>query len=81
MTAESDKEPLDKAIEALLYVKKKQLFLDGNKRTAVILANHILIKSAAALSPFLQKKLANTKDCLSTITRLTKTRKNQIPKG
>lgn len=46
---ESDESPLDKAIRALLYVKKKQLFLDGNKRTAVIFANHILIKNAAGL--------------------------------
>lgn len=46
---ESDELPLDRAIEVLLYVKKKQLFLDGNKRTAVIFANHILIKSAAGL--------------------------------
>lgn len=47
--AESNESPLDKAIEALLYIKKKQLFLDGNKRTAVIFANHILIKNAAGL--------------------------------
>ena len=46
---ESNLSPLDKAIEALLYIKKKQLFLDGNKRTAVIFANHILIKHAAGL--------------------------------
>lgn len=46
---ESNKTPLSKAIEALLYIKKKQLFLDGNKRTAVIFANHILIKIAAGL--------------------------------
>ena len=46
---ESNKTPLSKAIEALLYIKKKQLFLDGNKRTAVIFANHILIKNAAGL--------------------------------
>ncbi len=31
------------AIELLLYVMKKQLFLDGNKRTAVIFANHYLV--------------------------------------
>ena len=47
--AESNLLPLDKAINALLYIKKKQLFLDGNKRTAVIFANHILIKNAAGL--------------------------------
>ena len=46
---ESDELPLDRAIEVLLYVNKKQLFLDGNKRTAVIFANHILIKNAAGL--------------------------------
>ena len=46
---ESDKDPLDKAVEVLLYIKKKQLFLDGNKRTAVIFANHILVKHAAGL--------------------------------
>lgn len=46
---ESNLSPLYKAIEALLYIKKKQLFLDGNKRTAVIFANHILIKHAAGL--------------------------------
>lgn len=47
--AESNIAPLDRAVEALLYVKKKQLFLDGNKRTAVIFANHILVKNAAGL--------------------------------
>jgi Fic family protein len=33
----------DKAIALLLYVMKRQIFLDGNKRTAVIFANHLLI--------------------------------------
>lgn len=31
------------AIELLLYVMKRQIFIDGNKRTAVIFANHHLI--------------------------------------
>ena len=34
---------ITKTIDILLYVMKKQLFLDGNKRTAVIFANHYLI--------------------------------------
>jgi fido (protein-threonine AMPylation protein) len=34
---------IDKTIEIVLYVMKKQLFLDGNKRTAIIYANHYLI--------------------------------------
>jgi len=38
-----------RAIKILLYVMKKQLFLDGNKRTAVIFANHLLISNAKGL--------------------------------
>ena len=37
------------AIEILLYVMKKQLFLDGNKRTAVVFANHYLISRGMGL--------------------------------
>ena len=40
---------IDRAVSALLYVMKKQLFLDGNKRTAVIFANHILISGGKGL--------------------------------
>lgn len=40
---------VERAIKALLYVMKKQLFLDGNKRTAVIFANHILISNGKGL--------------------------------
>lgn len=39
----------ERAIRALLYTMKKQIFIDGNKRTAVIFANHILISSGAGL--------------------------------
>ncbi len=34
---------VDKAIELLLYLMKKQIFIDGNKRTSVIFVNHYLI--------------------------------------
>lgn len=40
---------IERAIKALLYVMKKQLFLDGNKRTAVLFANHILISNGKGL--------------------------------
>ena len=33
---------IDKAIEILLYIMKKQIFIDGNKRTSIIFANHYL---------------------------------------
>ena len=34
---------IDKTIEILLYIMKRQIFIDGNKRTAVVYANHYLI--------------------------------------
>ena len=37
------------AVELLLYVMKKQLYIDGNKRTAVIFANHYLISRGMGL--------------------------------
>lgn len=40
---------VDKAIELLLFIMKKQIFIDGNKRTAVIFANHLLISNAKGL--------------------------------
>ncbi|MBO6261617.1 MAG: Fic family protein [Bacilli bacterium] len=40
---------IDLAIDLILYVMKKQLFLDGNKRTAIIFANHYLITHALGL--------------------------------
>lgn len=44
---EADK--LDIAIELCLYCMKKQIFNDGNKRAAVIFANHYLIANAGGL--------------------------------
>lgn len=40
---------VDKSVDILLYVMKKQPFLDGNKRTAVIFANHYLISHGKGL--------------------------------
>ncbi len=39
----------DIAIELLLYVMKTQIYNDGNKRTAVIFANHYMISNALGL--------------------------------
>lgn len=44
-----DEEGIDLAIDLVLYVMKKQLFLDGNKRSAIIFANHYLITHALGL--------------------------------
>ena len=40
---------VDIAIELLLYVMKKQIFIDGNKRTAVIYSNHYLISKGKGI--------------------------------
>lgn len=54
----------DKAISALLFVMRKQLFIDGNKRTAVIFANHILIKQGAGLIAIPDDKVSEYKKLL-----------------
>ena len=46
---ESKRANIDKAIELVLYVMKSQIFLDGNKRTAIIFANHFLISKGLGL--------------------------------
>lgn len=46
---EQKKDDVDKAIELLLYVVKKQMFIDGNKRTSVLFANHYLISKGKGL--------------------------------
>lgn len=43
------KEPIDIAIELCVYCMKSQIFLDGNKRAAVIFANHYLISHGKGL--------------------------------
>ena len=45
----SDLEDIDKAIELCLFVMKTQIYTDGNKRTAVVYANHYLISKGQGL--------------------------------
>lgn len=40
---DEDAEDIDKCIQLCLYAMKTQIFIDGNKRSAVIYANHYLI--------------------------------------
>lgn len=42
-------EPIDKAIELALFCMKTQIFIDGNKRASVILANHFMIQNGLGL--------------------------------
>ena len=43
------KSKIDIAIELLLYIVRSQVFLDGNKRTSVIFANHYLISNGVGM--------------------------------
>ncbi len=45
----SKMEDVDRAIELLLYTMKKQVFIDGNKRTSVIYSNHYLISKGKGI--------------------------------
>ena len=45
----SSKSSIDIAIDLLLYVVRSQMFIDGNKRTSVIFANHYLISKGKGL--------------------------------
>lgn len=40
---------VDKAIELLLYIMKKQIFIDGNKRTSILFINHFLISKGKGI--------------------------------
>ena len=55
---------VDIAIELLLYVMKKQVFIDGNKRTAVIFANHYLIARGLGIMVIPNEKVDEYKKLL-----------------
>ena len=44
-----DMNDINRAIELLLYTMKKQIFIDGNKRTSVIYSNHYLISKGKGI--------------------------------
>lgn len=46
---ERDMNPVEKSIELCLYCMKAQIFNDGNKRAAVIFANHYLISQGGGM--------------------------------
>ena len=46
----SDNEPvIDKAIRVALYCMKTQIFIDGNKRAAIIFANHFMVRNGEGM--------------------------------
>ena len=59
-----DAEPVETAIRLCLYCMKTQIFNDGNKRAAVIFANHYLIGKAAGLLVIPEKDVPEFKSLL-----------------
>ena len=60
----SGAEPIEIAIQLCLYCMKTQVFNDGNKRAAVIFANHYLIGHAAGLLVIPEKNVPEFKRLL-----------------
>lgn len=60
----SDEEAIDRAIKLCLYCMKAQLFIDGNKRAAIIFANHYLVQHAQGLLVVPEKRVDEFKKLL-----------------
>lgn len=58
------KDDLEIAIELLLYTMKKQIFIDGNKTTAVIYSNHYLISKGRGIIVIPVELIEEFKDLL-----------------
>ena len=61
---EDDDEPINIAVKLCLYCMKTQIFLDGNKRAAVIFANHYLIAHGGGILVIPEKEVPEFKGLL-----------------
>lgn len=62
--AEDNDEPINIAVRLCLYCMKTQIFLDGNKRAAVIFANHYLIAHGGGFLVIPEKEVPEFKRLL-----------------
>lgn len=60
----SEDAPIDKAIDLALYCMKTQVFLGGNKRAAIVYANHYLVSQGEGLLVVPQGLVPEFKDLL-----------------
>lgn len=60
----SDQSNIDKAIDLLLYIVRTQAFIDGNKRTSIIFANHLLIGKGGGIMVIPTEKVEEYKKLL-----------------
>ena len=61
---QSEMEDIDKSIRLCLYAMKTQIFIDGNKRAAVIFANHFLIAHGQGFLVIPEKQVSKFKKLL-----------------
>ena len=61
---DSKKSIVDKSIELFLYVARKQMFIDGNKRTSLIFANHYLLSKGKGVIYIPEEKTKEFKELL-----------------
>jgi len=61
---QSNEEPIEVAVKLCLYCMKTQIFIDGNKRAAVIFANHYLVSQAGGLIVIPEKEVPEFKKML-----------------
>ena len=59
-----NEEEIDKAVNILLYSMKTQIYIDGNKRAAVIFANHYMISHGLGLLVIPEKEVSDFKKLL-----------------
>lgn len=60
----SNAEPIDKAISLALYCMKTQIFIDGNKRAAILIANHYLVSHGEGILVIRENKVSMFKKLL-----------------
>lgn len=65
----SHAETIDQAIELALYCMKTQVFIDGNKRAAILFANHYLIAQGKGFWSYRSKPSRNSDGCCWNITK------------
>lgn len=54
----SNIEPIDKALRVMLYLMRTQLFYDGNKRIAMLIANKIMIENGQGIISVAQSDIS-----------------------
>lgn len=58
LLSEQDKTTTEIAIEVMLYIMRRQMFIDGNKRVAMLFANKIMIDNGNGIISIVQDKQA-----------------------